>query len=280
MPRIYLIAFLFFCQPVIAQVTEKYIAQYAPLAIEQMKKYGVPASITLAQGILESGNGNSELAKRANNHFGIKCHTTWEGERVYFDDDEKNECFRKYPNVSDSFEDHSLFLKKPRYESLFELKITDYKGWAEGLKKCGYATSPTYATQLIQLIEKYGLDEYDLETSGQQASLNYFISENRIKYVKALKGESVEELTKRTQIGKKRLAKYNDWPELLVLKEGEIIYLQPKRNKASIASYKVKKGDTLRSISQQYGIKMKRICKLNGLANEATLKEGQVLVLR
>ncbi|MFM2194561.1 MAG: hypothetical protein RL092_161 [Bacteroidota bacterium] len=280
MPRIYLIAFLFFCQPVIAQVTEKYIAQYAPLAIEQMKKYGVPASITLAQGILESGNGNSELAKRANNHFGIKCHTTWEGERVYFDDDEKNECFRKYPNVSDSFEDHSLFLKKPRYESLFELKITDYKGWAEGLKKCGYATSPTYATQLIQLIEKYGLDEYDLETSGQQASLNYFISENRIKYVKALKGESVEELTKRTQIGKKRLAKYNDWPELMVLKEGEIIYLQPKRNKASIASYKVKKGDTLRSISQQYGIKMKRVCKLNGLTLEATLKAGQVLVLR
>jgi hypothetical protein len=278
--RIYFITLLFFCQSVIAQVTEKYIAQYAPLAKEQMKKYGVPASITLAQGILESGNGNSELAKKANNHFGIKCHNTWEGERVYFDDDEKNECFRKYPNVGDSFEDHSLFLKKPRYEALFELKITDYKGWAEGLKKCGYATSPTYATQLIQLIEKYGLDQYDLETSGQQASLNYFISENRIKYVKALKGESVEELTKRTQIGKKRLAKYNDWPELLVLKEGEIIYLQPKRNKASIASYKVKKGDTLRSISQQYGIKMKRICKLNGLANEATLKEGQVLVLR
>jgi Mannosyl-glycoprotein endo-beta-N-acetylglucosaminidase/LysM domain len=279
-PRIYLIAFLFFCQSVIAQVTESYIAQYAPLAKEQMKKYGVPASITLAQGILESGNGNSELAKKANNHFGIKCHNTWEGERVYFDDDEKNECFRKYPNVSDSFEDHSLFLKKPRYESLFELKITDYKGWAEGLKKCGYATSPTYASQLIQLIEKYGLDQYDLETSGQQASLNYFISENRIKYVKALKGESVEELTKRTQIGKKRLAKYNDWPELMVLKEGEIIYLQPKRNKASIASYKVKKGDTLRSISQQYGIKMKRISKLNGLTNETMLKEGQVLVLR
>lgn len=280
MSRIYLIAILFFCQSVIAQVTESYIAQYAPLAKEQMKKYGVPASITLAQGILESGNGNSELAKKANNHFGIKCHNTWEGERVYFDDDEKNECFRKYPNVSDSFEDHSLFLKKPRYESLFELKITDYKGWAEGLKKCGYATSPTYASQLIQLIEKYGLDQYDLETSGQQASLNYFISENRIKYVKALKGESVEELTKRTQIGKKRLAKYNDWPELMVLKQGEIIYLQPKRNKASIASYKVKKGDTLRSISQQYGIKMKRISKLNGLTNETMLKEGQVLVLR
>jgi len=278
--RIYLIAFLFFCQPVIAQVTEKYIAQYAPLAIEQMKKYGVPASITLAQGILESGNGNSELAKKANNHFGIKCHSTWEGERVYFDDDEKNECFRKYNNVRDSYEDHSLFLKKPRYEELFELKITDYKGWAEGLKKCGYATSPTYATQLIQLIEKYGLDKYDLETSGQQASLNYFISENRIKYVKALKGESVEELIKRTQIGKKRLAKNNDSPELMVLKEGEIVYLQPKRNRASVENYKVKKGDTLRSISQQYGIKMKRLLKLNDLTLESILKEGQVLILR
>jgi Mannosyl-glycoprotein endo-beta-N-acetylglucosaminidase/LysM domain len=278
--RIFLISFLLISQAGTAQLTEKYIDQFASLAKEQMKKYGVPASITLAQGILESGNGNSELAKKANNHFGIKCHSTWEGERVYFDDDEKNECFRKYNNVRDSYEDHSLFLKKPRYEELFELKITDYKGWAEGLKKCGYATSPTYATQLIQLIEKYGLDKYDLETSGQQASLNYFISENRIKYVKALKGESVEELIKRTQIGKKRLAKYNDWPELMVLKEGEIVYLQPKRNRASVENYKVKKGDTLRSISQQYGIKMKRLLKLNDLTLESILKEGQVLILR
>ena len=280
MYRIFLISFLLISQAGTAQLTEKYIDQFASLAKEQMKKYGVPASITLAQGILESGNGNSELAKKANNHFGIKCHSTWEGERVYFDDDEKNECFRKYNNVRDSYEDHSLFLKKPRYEELFELKITDYKGWAEGLKKCGYATSPTYATQLIQLIEKYGLDKYDLETSGQQASLNYFISENRIKYVKALKGESVEELIKRTQIGKKRLAKYNDWPELMVLKEGEIVYLQPKRNRASVENYKVKKGDTLRSISQQYGIKMKRLLKLNDLTLESILKEGQVLILR
>lgn len=280
MYRIFLISFLLISQAGTAQLTEKYIDQFASLAKEQMKKYGVPASITLAQGILESGNGNSELAKKANNHFGIKCHSTWEGERVYFDDDEKNECFRKYNNVRDSYEDHSLFLKKPRYEELFELKITDYKGWAEGLKKCGYATSPTYATQLIQLIEKYGLDKYDLETSGQQASLNYFISENRIKYVKALKGESVEELIKRTQIGKKRLAKYNDWPELMVLKEGEIVYLQPKRNRASVENYKVKKGDSLRSISQQYGIKMNRLLKLNDLTLESILKEGQVLILR
>lgn len=280
MYRIFLISFLLISQAGTAQLTEKYIDQFASLAKEQMKKYGVPASITLAQGILESGNGNSELAKKANNHFGIKCHSTWEGERVYFDDDEKNECFRKYDDVRDSYEDHSLFLKKPRYEELFELKITDYKGWAEGLKKCGYATSPTYATQLIQLIEKYGLDKYDLETSGQQASLNYFISENRIKYVKALKGESVEELIKRTQIGKKRLAKYNDWPELMVLKEGEIVYLQPKRNRASVENYKVRKGDTVRSISQQYGIKMKRLLKLNDLTLESILKEGQGLILR
>jgi hypothetical protein len=278
--RLLFIAFLFFIHTTFAQITEKYIEQYFPLAQEQMKKYGVPASITLAQGILESGNGNSDLAKKANNHFGIKCHSNWEGERVYYDDDERNECFRKYDNVRSSYEDHSLFLKKPRYEMLFELKITDYKGWAEGLKKCGYATSPTYATQLIQLIEKYSLYQYDFEAAEHQVSINYFISDNRIKYVKVLKRESVEELVNRTQVGKRRLSKYNDWPELVVLKEGEIVYLQPKRNKANVSSYQVKKGDSIRSVSQQYGIKIKRLVKLNGITPETILKEGQVLKLR
>jgi Mannosyl-glycoprotein endo-beta-N-acetylglucosaminidase/LysM domain len=263
-----------------SQVTENYINQFAPLAVEQMKKYQIPASITLAQGILESGNGKSELATKANNHFGIKCHNSWNGEKVYFDDDEKNECFRKYSSVLDSYEDHSLFLKKPRYEELFKLKLSDYKGWAEGLKKCGYATSPSYAKSLIELIEKYKLYEYDKESAKGSNDLVVFVSDNRIKYVKVKKGESIDELAQRTVIGKKRLSKYNDWPELHMLKEGEVVYIQPKRKNGSVSEYKVKRGDSVRSVSQTYGIKIKRLCKLNDIQNSTELKEGMVLRLR
>lgn len=263
-----------------SQVTENYINQFAPLAVEQMKKYQIPASITLAQGILESGNGKSELATKANNHFGIKCHNSWSGEKIYFDDDEKNECFRKYTSVLDSYEDHSLFLKKPRYEELFKLKLSDYKGWAEGLKKCGYATSPSYAKSLIELIEKYKLYEYDKESAKGSNDLVFFVSDNRIKYVKVKKGESIDELAQRTVIGKKRLSKYNDWPELHMLKEGEVVYIQPKRKNGSVSEYKVKRGDSVRSVSQTYGIKIKRLCKLNDIQNSTELKEGMVLKLR
>ncbi|MBP3717471.1 MAG: glucosaminidase domain-containing protein [Paludibacteraceae bacterium] len=138
-----------------------YIDKYNKIAVEEMKVYGIPASITLAQGLLESGAGLSQLSKESNNHFGIKCHD-WKGDRVYFDDDEKGECFRKYTDPKDSYKDHSEFLaSRPRYASLFELKSTDYKGWAKGLKQCGYATDPNYANRLISLIEEYGLDKYD-----------------------------------------------------------------------------------------------------------------------
>lgn len=138
-----------------------YIEKYNKIAVQEMKDYGIPASITLAQGLLESGAGQSELAKESNNHFGIKCHD-WKGDRVYFDDDEKGECFRKYDDPKDSYKDHSQFLvEKPRYASLFQLQPTDYKGWANGLKQCGYATDPNYANRLIDLIETYNLAEYD-----------------------------------------------------------------------------------------------------------------------
>lgn len=122
-----------------------------------MVTHGIPASITLAQGILESRDGNSRLAKEGNNHFGIKCHSDWEGKRIYEDDDQRNECFREYRNARESFDDHSDFLKKKRYSSLFELDITDFKGWAKGLKECGYATSPEYAKLLIRIIEENDL---------------------------------------------------------------------------------------------------------------------------
>lgn len=140
----------------------QYIEEYHELAIKEMNRVGIPASITLAQGMLESGNGNSTLARKSNNHFGIKCHNDWKGKRVYHDDDRKGECFRKYKTVYQSYIDHSDFLTgKQRYASLFELKTTDYKGWAKGLKKAGYATDPKYAHRLIEIIEENNLDRFD-----------------------------------------------------------------------------------------------------------------------
>ena len=151
------------------KVYQDYFDTYKDMAISQMRQYGIPASITLAQGVLESGAGRSELARMSNNHFGIKCNG-WTGRKVYHDDDAQGECFRAYDNAFDSYVDHSLFLKNSqRYSRLFQLKKTDYKGWAYGLKSCGYATSPTYATRLIEIIELYGLDKYDRETPSTEA---------------------------------------------------------------------------------------------------------------
>jgi len=150
-----------------------YIESFAPIAIEEMRLYGIPASITLAQGILESGSGSGTLAIKANNHFGIKCHTTWTGERVYHDDDELGECFRKYTDVKYSYRDHSLFLtQRSRYADLFKLKISDYQGWARGLKKAGYATDPKYPDKLISLIERFDLWQYDQGGALAQPSIN------------------------------------------------------------------------------------------------------------
>lgn len=147
--------------------SELYIKQYSELAINEMKEFGIPASITLSQGILESGNGESYLATEGKNHFGIKCHG-WEGQEIYADDDKENECFRKYKKVQQSYRDHSEFLTThSRYSSLFELEITNYKGWAKGLKKAGYATSPTYAEKLISIIERYNLQQFDQEEKDE-----------------------------------------------------------------------------------------------------------------
>ncbi len=157
--------------------TDIYIEKYSYLAIKEMKEFRIPASITLAQGILESGNGESRLATEGNNHFGIKCHG-WEGEEIYADDDEENECFRKYKKVEDSYRDHSLFLsERVRYSFLFDLEITDYKAWSKGLKKAGYATSSTYAEKLISLIERYDLQKFDVEIN-QSGEKQFFASHN------------------------------------------------------------------------------------------------------
>ena len=245
-----------------------------------MRKYGVPASITLAQGILESGSGKSKLAAEANNHFGIKCHDTWNGATMHIDDDAPNECFRKYKSVEQSFEDHSVFLKKPRYEELFLLEITDYKGWAQGLKKCGYATSSTYAKNLIDLIEKYELTQFDTEQKPNEHSVFVNISNNRIKYVSAKKKETLKELSERTGLSERLLSKYNDLEEGHGFKEKEVVYLQPKRFKGSVKEHKVKRGESIRDISQQYGIRIHSIERKNDLEKGAELKTGIVLKLR
>lgn len=147
---------------------EQYIRRYSRVAVKKMRSNGIPASITLAQGLLESGNGNSALARYANNHFGIKCTPDWKGRKYYRDDDRKNDCFRVYKTPEASFDDHSEFLKRPRYQSLYKLKKTDYKGWAHGLKKCGYATNPDYPQLLINLIERYDLHRYDRKGKRRQ----------------------------------------------------------------------------------------------------------------
>jgi LysM repeat protein len=263
-----------------AQTPEAYIQKYSDIAQEQMRKYGVPASITLAQGILESASGKSKLAAEANNHFGIKCHDTWSGATMHLDDDAPNECFRKYKSVEQSFEDHSVFLKKPRYEELFNLEITDYKGWAQGLKKCGYATSSTYAKNLIDLIEKYELVQFDTEQKPNEHSVVVNISNNRIKYVSAKKKETLKELAERTGISENLLEKYNDIEDGHVFQEKEIVYLQPKRFKGSVKDHKVKRGENIREISQQYGIRIRSIERKNKLEHGAELKTGTVLKLR
>jgi hypothetical protein len=263
-----------------AQTPEAYIQKYSSIAQEEMRKYGIPASITLAQGILESGSGKSKLATEANNHFGIKCHDTWNGATMYLDDDAPNECFRKYKSVEQSFEDHSLFLKKPRYQELFGLEITDYKGWAQGLKKCGYATSPTYAKSLIDLIEKYDLTQFDTEQKPNEHSAIVNISNNRIKYVLAKKKESLADLSKRTGISEHLLSKYNDLEEGHSFQDKEIVFMQPKRFKGSVKEHKVKRGENIRDISQQYGIRIRSIERKNKLEHGAELKTGTVLKLR
>lgn len=277
--------------------TEEYITQWKDVAIEQMHLHKIPASITLAQGILESGSGSSRLAKKGNNHFGIKC-SNWDGDKIYHDDDIKGECFRKYETAEQSFEDHSLFLQKTRYKELFTLSLTDYKGWAKGLKKAGYATNPKYPELLIELIEKHKLHEYDLvedpkkkdDGKGNNSSpknkhqkkdtsnskIKYYgtigettvfigdkheiqTSENDIKYITIRKGDSFEKLAKELDMRTWQFYKYNDVPKGYAPKEGERIYIKPKRNKGNEEYHIVKQGETLHEISQFYGVKLKKL---------------------
>jgi LysM repeat protein len=270
----------------------EYFERYGDLAVREMYRSGVPASITLAQGALESGDGNSILAVQANNHFGIKCHEDWYGRKIYQDDDRKNECFRRYESVEDSYKDHSDYLRvKQRYAFLFELKVTDYKGWAKGLKKAGYATNPAYAESLIRIIEEFRLDRYDTETVlSKPSSHNRHPAKNareggeinRVKFLMARSGDTYALLTK--ELGKLdwELRQYNDANSADSLVPGQVVYIQPKRNKAQAGSntHVVKAGETMLSISQKYAMKQDRLYYLNGLTVGSKPEPGTILQLR
>jgi len=293
--------------------TEEYIKTYKDIAIEKMKNYRIPASITLAQGILESGSGNSRLAQKANNHFGIKCHKGWTGKTFYMDDDEKNECFRKYKKAEDSYRDHSLFLtQRGRYSFLFDLKITDYKAWAKGLKKAGYATNPKYPEILISLIERYDLMKYDtqgkkenqedkkpVKKTGKQVVTSNLSVENFKKFEKypsgrqifinndrkliiAKSGDTFFGLAKEFGIYTWQLYKYNDLEKDYLLKVGDIIYLQKKKRKAAREHryHEVANGQTIRQISQLYGVRESRLYKINNLPKGVQVGAGEIIKLR
>lgn len=275
---------------------EDYINKFKEEAVKEMLVSGVPASITLAQAMLESGNGNSPLAVYANNHFGIKCHNDWNGPTFTLDDDAKNECFRKYRHVLESYKDHSSFLQsKQRYQALFELEKTDYKSWAYGLKKAGYATNPRYPELLIKIIEEYKLYQLDKHSNlsapinspvktekknnGKILPRQEILIKNNIKYIIAKPGDTYESIAERYDIRKWQIKKYNDLKSLGKLQVNQAIYLQPKRNKAEVSSHTVAKGETLHSISQLYGIKLKKLCKYNQLEEETKVKVGETIKL-
>lgn len=287
---------------------QTYIEKFSPIAIENMQKHGIPASITLAQGILESGIGDSRLAREANNHFGIKCHD-WKGEYILHTDDKVNECFRKYKNPEESYEDHSVFLTtRGRYAHLFELKITDYKAWAFGLQRAGYATDPTYATRLINLIEENGLHtfdkqlpqppkqklvakeetKHDTEKPSREHKNDRYPSRPTqrnmygLRYVIASSNDTYTSIAKEFKVSLRSILKWNDLPYEVSLKEGEIVYLQSKKKRVSSYGtvHYVASGETMHIISQRYGIRLKSLYDLNNMNYSQVPTIGQKLYLR
>lgn len=284
----------------------QYISEYSQIAVDEMNRSGIPASITLAQGILESGNGKSELARKSNNHFGIKCHTNWSGERVYHSDDKKGECFRKYDDVMHSFEDHTDFLVRgSRYKFLFELKPGDYKSWAEGLKKAGYATSPDYAERLIKIIEDEMLYVFD----GTEASLSLnakmqngpvmdkkgrpvknarqrFIirrmidKESRVPFVILQEGEKIEYIADSLNLPIAALLEFNDMTWETVMDAGDRIYIDVKKGRGVTKTTTVLESETLRDISQREQVRLAKIYKINGFHVGYQPRTGDEIRLR
>lgn len=324
---------------------EIYIEQFATLAVEEMYRSGVPASITLAQGLLESGYGLSELAVKGNNHFGIKCHNNWNGKKMYYDDDRKGECFRVYPSPEQSYRDHSDFLRyRDRYKFLFDYKVTDYKSWANGLKKAGYATDPAYPKKLINLIETYKLYEYDrkpasfaksdrkskrnaekaktekvktekvkagkqtapaaeveqdlpkspneieqVEALTQQQRQDFHFSMSRevytrngVPFVRTVEGETLAGLAASNNLFLREILKFNDLLTDVALAPGTEIYLKPKKKQAvkGLDKHVVEAGDSMRAISQRYGVRLKNLMKMNGMTEGDVVRDGDIIKLR
>ncbi len=290
----------------LAQYTRKqYIEKFQLLAIQEMNRSGIPASIKMAQACLESADGNSELSKKSNNHFGIKCKSSWTGKTVTYDDDEKNECFRKYNSIEDSYRDHTDFLmNNPRYFELFQLKSDDYVGWAHGLKKAGYATVRDYAHRLIKIIEDNQLHRLDyrlsndqlaayqyksIEANGVSGSLviNPFQSHpvtkrNKLKTVVAKTGDTFELLAQ--EVGKKawELYRFNDQPDGYVPQNNEVVYIEAKHRRADKhnLTHKVGANETMHYISQVYGIKLKPLYRRNEMKFGEQPRVGEVVYLR
>ncbi len=290
---LFLLSLLSFGQSVVwNQRFQDYFDTYQDIAIEQMVKYKIPASITLAQGVLESGAGRSELSQNSNNHFGIKCNG-WTGRKAYHDDDARNECFRAYDNVYESYRDHSIFLRtSQRYRRLFDLKITDYKGWARGLKACGYATNPAYASKLIEIIEVYQLYRFDTAKKPdkfqlrqiERGDMRHVYAFNKNYYVLARQGDTYRSLSKEVGVSYRKLARYNERDKNDVLEEGEVVWLEKKARKAP-KEYKgyihrVAPGESMYSISQKYGIRLKYLYKMNHFAPDYQIRVGDFIRVR
>ena len=273
-----------------------YIGEYSGLAVSHMKLYKIPASITLAQGLLESGAGMSQFVKKSNNHFGIKCHNNWKGERVYHNDDNPNDCFRKYKRAEDSFEDHSRFLtERPRYANLFKLDIKDYKAWAKGLQQSGYATDKAYANKLIKIIEDYSLYQYDeinlkkgKQTKKQNRPISAPLRDRSVYktfgliYVIAGDNDSFDGIASDLNFDVEDLLKYNEVHLGFPLHKGDIVYLEKKKKKADKPYYEhvIKIGESMHSISQKYGIQISSLYKINKKDSDYVPEEGNILRLR
>jgi len=323
---------------VIAQSPEAvkaYVDRYKAIAIEEMKTCGIPASVTLAQGIHESGCGMSVLAQKSNNHFGIKCHEEWTGNKYHHDDDAPQECFRVYNSPEESFRDHSEFLKsRPRYSGLFKLGATDYSSWARGLKSAGYATNPQYPQIIIKLIEDYGLYQYDNGSTAQvqtntaptptkqsdkktedvvsliQQSLSSQASVTTSETKKEIKTLPIEKPKEITQysfsekiingthavifkrdialsaiaekygISMEQLYAYNDITPSIRIKDNENIFVQEKKPESSYYQYEVSEGETMRDVSQKFGLLLSELYKRNGIRPGSEPLSGEVIVLR
>jgi LysM repeat protein len=295
---------------------EEYILSFKEAALRDMARTGVPASITIAQGIYESDCGNSPLAREAKNHFGIKCHKEWNGPTYHQDDDEADECFRTYTEVLESYDDHSDFLRsRERYKTLFDLKITDYQGWAHGLKKAGYATNPQYAHKIIGIIERYDLarldrnEEWKPTTPAETLAVCKKIDEsahsdvktkkydvpqktavsnhavvggkiNNLPVVKVCKGDTWIKLSRENNLELNDLLAYNDADKSTIIKEGEYVFIKPKKNKASEEYHIVQKNETLRFIAQIHGVKLEKVLKMNQMTVDMQPKVDQKIYLK